>query len=83
MNQDKKQDTRSKKEQISLYLSSDVIEKLEDIKFYAQKQLPKEKRRRLGKSTLYEIILANIIEDHLKRGQNSLLSEMIINWQKN
>ena len=58
---------------ISFYLSTDTIEKLEDVLFYARKCLPVGKRRKLTKSVLYEIGLKMVIEDYHGRGEESSL----------
>lgn len=79
---EKKQNSSVQKEPTSLYLSSDLIEKMEDIEFYMKKQIPKDKRKRLNKSILHEIILTNVVENYLAEKQNSLLSKWVVNWSK-
>lgn len=75
-----KQNSSVQKEPTSLYLSSDLIEKLEDIEFYMKKQIPRDKRKRLNKSILHEIILTNVVENYLAEKQNSLLYKWIVDW---
>ena len=68
---------------ISFYLSTDTIEKLEDVLFYARKFLPVGKRRKLTKSVLYEIGLKMVIEDYHGKGENSSLIKTINELAKN
>jgi hypothetical protein len=63
---------------ISFYLSTDTLEKLDDVLFYARKQLPMNKRRKLTKSVLYEIGLQMVIEDYNKKGEESFLRKSLI-----
>ncbi len=58
---------------ISFYLSTDTLEKLDDVLFYARKRLPIGKRRKLTKSVLYEIGLKMVIEDYHEKEEESFL----------
>jgi hypothetical protein len=62
---------------ISFYLSTDTLEKLDDVLFYARKRLPISKRRKLTKSVLYEIGLKMVIEDYHEKEEESFLCEAI------
>lgn len=82
--QNRKIDYSSKenRETINLIISSDIIEKIEDIRFYARKNLPKDKRKKLTKSMLYNLILKKAIEDHYQNGQNSLVCKTLDEWSQ-
>lgn len=58
---------------ISFYLSTDTLERLDDVLFYARKRLPIGKRRKLTKSVLYEIGLKMVIEDYHEKEEESFL----------
>ena len=62
---------------ISFYLSTDTLEKLDDVLFYARKRLPIGKRRKLTKSVLYEIGLKMVIEDYQEKEEKSFLWEAV------
>ena len=56
-------DSEENKILVSFYLSPKTLEKVDDFLFYAKKQLPMGKRRKLTKSVFYEVALKIIIED--------------------
>jgi hypothetical protein len=62
---------------VSFYLSQKSSEQVDDILFYIKKRLPFEKRRKLTKSTFYELGLKLIIEDYNKKGEESPLWKAI------
>lgn len=62
---------------ISFYLSTDTLERLDDVLFYARKSLPIGRRRRLTKSILYEIALKMLIENYHVEGDKSILMKTI------
>lgn len=80
--ENKKQNSNVRKEPQSLYLSSNLVDALEEIAFHMRKQIPRNKRKRMSKSILYEIILTNVVENYLAEKQDSLLSTWVINWSK-
>lgn len=59
---------------ITRYLPQKTItsEQVDDIIFYVKKQLPFENRRKLTKSTFYELGVKILIEDYNKEGEDSL-----------
>ncbi len=73
----------SKRILISFYLSTDTLEKLDDVLFYARKRLPIGKRRKLTKSVLYEIGLKMVIEDYHEKEEESFLWKAVDKLVKN
>ncbi|MGC2236773.1 MAG: hypothetical protein WA584_11465 [Pyrinomonadaceae bacterium] len=78
----KKQNSGVQKEPISLYLPSDLVEKVEHIHLNIIQKLPRNKRKKLNKSQLYEIILRNIVDDHIKKEQDGMLWKMVTDWSQ-
>lgn len=74
---DKSVESEKNKILVSIYLSSKTLEKVDDFLFYAKKQLPMGKRRKLTKSVFYEVALKIIIEDQNLKGKESRLWEAI------
>lgn len=74
---DKPDDSESEKVLVSFYLSQRTSEQIDDILFYLKKRLPFDKRRKLTKSTFYEIGLKILIEEHNSKGEESRLWEAI------
>jgi hypothetical protein len=80
--ENKKQNLSVSKEPISLYLPTDLLEQIENIHLYLIQKLPRNKRKKLNKSQLYEIILKNIVDDHLENKQDGMLWKMISDWSQ-
>ncbi|MET0752746.1 MAG: hypothetical protein ABWZ66_05215 [Pyrinomonadaceae bacterium] len=80
--ENKKQNSSVSKEPISLYLPTDLLEKVEEIHLYISQKLPRNKRKKLNKSQLYEIILRNIVDDHLENEQDGMLWKMVADWSQ-
>lgn len=76
-------DSEENKILVSFYLTTKTLEKVDDFLFYAKKQLPMGKRRKLTKSVFYEAALRIIMEDQSFKGEESplwkIISEMIQN----
>lgn len=70
----------SEKEKITLSLSSDLAEKMEDALFSLRKRLPRNQRKLLTKSLLYELILIKVVENFIQIGDKSLLVKIIDDW---
>jgi hypothetical protein len=80
--ENKKQNSSVSKEPISLYLPTDLLEKIENIQLCLAQNLPRNKRKKLNKSQLYEIILKNIVDDYLENKQDGMLWKMVIDWSQ-
>ena len=74
------QDKNQKKEQMAFYTSPELIEKVEDLLFNLKKQLPREKRKKLTRSQLLELILESIIQEYEISQLNSPLQKIISSW---
>ena len=74
---DKPDDSDEDKLLVSFYLSPKTLEKIDDFLFYARKQLPIGKRRKLTKSVFYETGLRIVIEDYNVNGEESPLWQAI------
>lgn len=72
--------TKIEKEQVNLSLPVDLVEDIEQILFYARKAVPREKRKKLHKSKLYEIVFQGVLKNYIEEENNSLLSNIIIEW---
>lgn len=70
----------SEKEKITLNLSSELAEQMEDALFSLRKRLPRNQRKQLTKSLLYELILIKIVENFIQIGDKSLLVKIIDDW---
>lgn len=80
MNEQKDHKSKTKESDrilISFYLSTETLEELDDVLFYARKNLPIGKRRKLTKSVLYETGLKMVIEDYRNRGEESFLLQTV------
>lgn len=75
-------DSSQTTEQVNLCLSTEVLEKLEDALFHLRKQIPREKRKKLTRSKLHEIILDDILTEFSKMGQNGRLGKIISDWNR-
>jgi hypothetical protein len=75
-------DSNQAREKVNLYLSSEVIEKVEDTLFLLRKQLPREKRKKLTRSKLHELILDDILTEFSKMGQSGRLGKIISEWNE-
>lgn len=65
---------------VSIYLPFDTIDSMEDVLYYGRKTLPRSKRSKLTKSTLYEIVLKKFIADYEIRGKESVMWDVIVAW---
>ncbi|HEX8377462.1 MAG TPA: hypothetical protein VF602_06550 [Pedobacter sp.] len=74
------QDKNQKKEQMALYISPELIEKVEDLLFNLKKQLPREKRKKLTRSQFLELILESIILDYETNQLNSPIQKIVSGW---
>lgn len=68
---------------VSIYLSPETLEKVDDFLFYAKKRLPMGKRRKLTKSVFYEAALRIIVEDQNIKDEESRLWEAIYQMIEN
>lgn len=70
-------DSEKNKILISIYLSPETLEKVDDFLFYAKKRLPMGKRRKLTKSVFHEAVLRIIVEDqNFNRDDSRLWKEI-------
>lgn len=58
---------------VSLYLSSETIEKIDECLFSAKRRLPIDKRSKVSKSVFCEISLRIAIEEYCRKGEESEL----------
>jgi len=65
-------ESSNEKIMVSVYLSQKTSEQVDDVIFYIKKRLPFENRRKLTKSTFYELGVKILIEDYNKKGEDSL-----------
>lgn len=70
----------AQKESIAFYFSTELLEKLEELHFFIQRQIPREKRKRLSKSQLCELCLECIITDYEINKSNGILWKNINTW---
>lgn len=63
--------------QVNFYLSAKVLERIDDLLFYAKKRLPIEKRRKLTKSIFYETCFDIVIDDYNLKGEESIFWKAI------
>jgi hypothetical protein len=60
---------------VSLYLKIEILDKIEEILYHAKKNLPRQKRTKLNKSRLYELLLEAAIAD------NKLVSNIVSDFE--
>ena len=65
---------------LSVYVSSEVVKKLEEARVFCSRTLSPEKRRGLTESQFYELILENVISNYAAFGENSNLWKLIKDW---
>jgi hypothetical protein len=75
------QDRNQKKEQMALYVSPELIEKVEDLLFNLKKQLPRDKRKKLNRSQLLELILEAVILEYETSRLDSPIQKIISSWK--
>ena len=75
------QDKNQKKEQMALYVSPELIEKVEDLLFNLKKQLPRDKRKKLNRSQLLELILESVIFEYETSRLDSPIQKIISSWK--
>jgi hypothetical protein len=69
-----------KKEQMAIYISPDLIEKVEDLIFNLKKQLPREKRKKFTRSQFLELMLESIILEYETNQLNSPIQKIVSEW---
>lgn len=74
------QDRNQKKEQMAIYISPELIEKVEDLIFNLKKQLPREKRKKLTRSQFLELLLESMILDYESSQMNSPIQKIVSDW---
>jgi hypothetical protein len=79
-NQTESEETKTQKECISFFLNVELIDKLNDVRFYIQKQLPREKRKKLTKTKLFELILETAAEDYKTNEKSGILWKTVNKW---
>ena len=66
------------KENVNLRLSADISETIEDVLFYARKEMVRGKRKKITKSDLYETIFRDLISEYQTRGKESRLWKLVM-----
>ena len=65
------------KERVTFYLSSDVLEELENTYDEIRRSMPYKFKTKIKKSHLVEFAMERLLEDHNKNGRDSSLGRMI------
>lgn len=71
-------ENKNQKETVNLSLSSEIVEKVEDIIFELRKKIPREKRKKLTRSRFFELALEAVIKDYESSGEKSVIGKMVI-----
>jgi hypothetical protein len=66
------------KENVNVRMSADISEVIEDVLFFARKELPRAQQKRITKSDLYEKIFREIVDEYQARGKESRLWKCVI-----
>ncbi len=77
---EQQQEQNIKKEILNLNISSEIVEKTEELIFNLKKQLPREKRKKLTRSRFFELLLESVIHDYENRRADSDIQKIIGNW---
>lgn len=51
------------KEQTTIHISANLLDKVEEVLYFCRKSLPRTKRGKLSKSKLYELIIETVVTD--------------------
>jgi hypothetical protein len=65
------------KSSVNIRLSTDIIETMDEVLFYANKEM-RNKRKKLTKSDFYEIIFREIVNEYKLVGKESRLWKTIV-----
>lgn len=66
------------KQLTSIYLNVELIESIDDFIYFAKKELPLNKRKKLNRSAFIQLILSEVIEDHSRCKDESFLWKLIL-----
>ncbi|MGI8467804.1 MAG: hypothetical protein ACR2N3_05060 [Pyrinomonadaceae bacterium] len=66
------------KENINFRLAADVNETLEEVLFFARKEIVKTKRKKITKSEFYEAILRDLSLEYQAKGKESRLWKLLL-----
>lgn len=75
--------TKQTKQVLTLYFTEELVDSLDDFIHLAKKKLPVYKRRKLNRTTLIQLILDEVMEDHAKFQNESFLWKLLLSAKNN
>lgn len=76
-------EAKKEKETLTIYLDLDLVNELEEFIHQTRKQLPAQKKKRLNRTAIIQLVLKEIMEDQAKLKNESFLSKLISTWKDN
>lgn len=64
------------KEQATIYIRTKILDKIEELRYFHRKKLPRAKRTKLTKSKFYELLIEAIAAD------DKMISKIISKWEQ-
>lgn len=58
---------------VNIRLPADIVEILDEVIFYAKKEIGKNKRRKITKSEFYEMVFRDLVNEYKLTGKESRL----------
>lgn len=74
--------SKDNKTMVTVYVSNEIIELVEDTIFFLKKQMPLRKRTKVSKSMFFEAALKLALADYSEKKSNSQMFVMIQNHNK-
>lgn len=69
--------TKQEKQVVTLYFTPDLVDLIDDFIYLAKKRLPVYKKRKLNRTNLVQLILNEVMNDHMKFQEESFLWKLL------
>jgi hypothetical protein len=76
-------EAKKEKEMLTIYFEPDLVNDLDDFIHLTKKQLPVHKKKKLNRSIIIQLVLKEIIDEHMRFEKESVLSKLISTWKDN
>lgn len=70
----------AKKENLSIYLDVNLVNDIEDFIYLTKKRLPIHKKKKFKRTTLIQLVLREVMDEHMRSADKSFLYELISTW---
>jgi hypothetical protein len=68
---------------LTLYFTENLVDSLDDLIHAARKEMPIYKRRKLNRTTLIQLVLNEIMDNHEKYKSESFVWKLLLNAKEN